>query len=585
MIKILLTDFNYPRRSPSPLATPTATGRIATYLKKKINTEIEITLLKDPKKYLDLINHNNFHIVGFSNYIWNTRLSLSLANHLKKIHKDCIIIFGGPELPIDNALQEEYVKKYHFVDFFIEKEGEIPFTNLIKSLDNHNLNIEKTKLEQIPSIRSMSESNEFLTSSLAERILKFDEIPSPFVDGLMDQFMEQGFTPLIVNNRGCPFTCEFCGEGDSFFNKIRFHSPEYLEEEFEYIAYKMSLVKNHPFPGTMYFADSNSGMYKQDLEVYARFGKIQKKYGYPKTIITATGKNMKARVIDAIRLLNGAISLTASVQSTSSKVLKNIKRDNISLESIVNSSQSTKEKGGNYSEIILGLPGDSYERHKKSIKDMIDSQIDHINCGQLMILNDTPMNSKKYRSYYGLKTKYRFLVKGFMQLPIAGEKKLIIEEEEICVGTKELPFSDYLKARVFSLFINVFYNNRYKLDHFSRFEDFNICVSDYIFEIVESTKPYNIKKIEDQFVEHLHLELYDSSEDLRAKLKVGNTYNLLVSGKIGVNLLELYTNKCLEYKNELSQIEEQVALSMKGDDFKNYIISKDNSKTILASRY
>ena len=380
-IKILLADFNYPRRSPSPWATPTAIGRIATYLKQKIDAKFEITLVKDPNQYLDLINHNSFQIAAFSNYIWNTHLSFSLAYHLKKLHEDCIIIFGGPELPIDRELQEEYVRKYHFVDFFIEKEGEIPFTNLITCLDNNNLNIEKTKLEQIPSIRSLNESNEFLTSPLAKRILEFDKIPSPFVGGLMDQFIEKGFTPLIVTNRGCPFTCEFCGEGDSFFHKVRFHSMEYLEEEFEYIAYKMSQVNDHPFPDTMYFADSNTGMYKQDLEVYARFGKIQKKYGYPKSIGTSTGKNVKTRVIDAIKLLNGAVSLTASVQSTDPKVLKNIKRDNISLTSIVEASQQTKEKGGSYSELILGLPGDSYEKHKKSIKDMIDSQIDSISCG------------------------------------------------------------------------------------------------------------------------------------------------------------------------------------------------------------
>ena len=101
VIKILFADFSYPRRSPSPLATPTAIGRIATYLKKKIDAKFEITLVKEPNQYLDLINHNSFQIAAFSNYIWNTRLSFFLAYHLKKLHEDCIIVFGGPELPID----------------------------------------------------------------------------------------------------------------------------------------------------------------------------------------------------------------------------------------------------------------------------------------------------------------------------------------------------------------------------------------------------------------------------------------------------------------------------------------------------
>ena len=202
-----------------------------------------------------------------------------------------------------------------------------------------------------------------------------------------------------------------------------------------------------------------------------------------------------------------------------------------------------------------------------------------------MILNDTPMASPKYKSRYGLKTKYRFLVQGFMQLPIAGEKTVVMEVEEICVGTKELPFSDYLRARVAGLFLNVFYNKRYKPEHFAQFKYFGIRVSDYIFEIIKCIKPYRIQKIEDQFIEHLRLELCDSSEELCAKLKVDNTYDRLVSGEIGVSLLELYTAKCLEHKNELSQIEEQVALSMKGAKFKDYVLLRDNSKTILSSHY
>ena len=342
VIKILLADLSYQRSPsqlatatpPSPLATPTPIGRIASYIKKEADANVEITLVKDPDHFYDIINHNDFHIAGFSQYCWNARLSQSLAWHLKKLQQDCITVFGGPQLPIDAQLQEEYVRKYDFIDFFIEKEGEGPFTHLISSLDANNLNIEKTKLEQIPSVRSLSKDGQFITSPLAQRIMELDAIPSPFVAGLMDQFMESGFTPLIVTNKGCPFRCEFCGEGDLNLSKIACHSVEYLQEEFEYIARKMVQLGHHPFPDLMYFADSNSGMYKQDLEIYARFGEIQKKYGYPKSIITSTGKNVKSRVIEAIKLLNGAISLTASVQSTDAEVLKSIKRENISVTDI-----------------------------------------------------------------------------------------------------------------------------------------------------------------------------------------------------------------------------------------------------------
>jgi len=415
--------------------------------------------------------------------------------------------------------------------------------------------------------------------------MQLDEIPSPFLAGLMDQFMGSGFTPLIVTNRGCPFQCEFCGEGDRYLSKVGFHSVEYSEQEFEYIASKMVQLDDHPFPDTMYFADSNSGMYKQDLEVYARFGEIQKRYGYPKSIITATGKNVKSRVIESIKLLNGAISLTASVQSTDAEVLKSIKRDNISVTDIVEAAQQTVGEGGSYSEIILGLPGDSYERHTKSIKDMIDCRIDTISTGQLLILNDTPMASPEYKSRHGLKTRFRFMVKGYMKLPIAGEERVLIEEEEVCVETNELPFSDYLRARVANLFMNIFYNNKYNPEHFAQFEAFDISVSDYIFELIKCVKPNKIEKIVAQFKEHLQLELYDSLEDLRATLKLDDIYDRLINGEIAVNLLGMYTAKCMEHIDELAQMEEQAAQSIGGVKFSDYITSRDKVNTRLASHF
>ena len=47
-------------------------------------------------------------VIGFSNYIWNTQYNLVLAEKVKKAFPECIIIFGGHNVPPDNSFLEKY---------------------------------------------------------------------------------------------------------------------------------------------------------------------------------------------------------------------------------------------------------------------------------------------------------------------------------------------------------------------------------------------------------------------------------------------------------------------------------------------
>ncbi|MBF8272281.1 MAG: hypothetical protein HW380_1386 [Magnetococcales bacterium] len=262
---VLLAEPSYDRRSPSPLATPVAIGRIAMYAQKILQGRVRITLVKKIEDFFGSLDKYTFQVAGFGHYVWNANLSHFLATHLKSLQPQCVIIFGGPQLPIDPWLQEAYVRQHPQVDFYVEKEGEIPFANLLERLAFHNFAVEPVKAENVKSVRCVTEQGHFLAADLEERISALDEIPSPYLSGIMDIFMAQGFTPMMVNNRGCPFKCHFCGEGDRHFSRVYAHSKERLVEEFEYIANKMVGHKQLPFSDHLYFSDSNTGMYKDDL--------------------------------------------------------------------------------------------------------------------------------------------------------------------------------------------------------------------------------------------------------------------------------------------------------------------------------
>ena len=68
-------------------------------------------------------------------------------------------------------------------------------------------------------------------------------------------------------------------------------------------------------------------------------------------------------------MLEGRFS--GSVQSTSPEVLENIKRKNIGLDTMFQLAEEANEMGAeSHSEVILGLPGDSAERHLASIAEL-----------------------------------------------------------------------------------------------------------------------------------------------------------------------------------------------------------------------
>ena len=100
-----------------------------------------------------------------------------------------------------------------------------------------------------------------------------DETPSPYVTGLFDKFLSNPeYMPMIQTNRGCPFSCTFCQEGQAYFNKVRRHSLKFVQEELDYIS-----QRTDPASG-LWITDSNWAMYKWDEDIADHLAKLQKKW-------------------------------------------------------------------------------------------------------------------------------------------------------------------------------------------------------------------------------------------------------------------------------------------------------------------
>ena len=75
--------------------------------------------------------------------------------------------------------------------------------------------------------KSNNTKPKLITGKYLERIKDLDEIPSPYLNGMMDKFFDGKLTPFLETNRGCPFTCSFCHTGSTIIiSLINFHKKE-----------------------------------------------------------------------------------------------------------------------------------------------------------------------------------------------------------------------------------------------------------------------------------------------------------------------------------------------------------------------
>ena len=437
-IDIWLIDPTYTQQQISSEAMPAAIGGIATFTEYHLKLNKPIRLFKSPETFTKALNDKIPDIIGFSNYMWNSELSLALARRIKEISPRTIIVMGGPNYPVTKYEQEIFLRKHPEIDFYIIGEGELAFANLVAALINENLDKNKIRTE-LPSVHFITANNQTCIASTVERIKDLTEIPSPYIMGKLDEFFDGKFQPVIQTTRGCPFGCTFCVEGTNYYNKIYRNSLEKTISELEYIGKKMIDIKKKGGRNDLWLVDSNFGMYTQDLDTCKAIANCQEKYGWPEYIQCDTGKNNKTRVLDAAKLVNGAIRLSGSVQTLDQEVLKNIKRSNISGDDLMQLAvQASEIDADSRSEIILGLPGESLKSHFATIETVINAGFNKVDNYQLMMLPGTEVNTLETRSKFGIQTKYRILPRCFGYYEILNKIVTSAEIEEICVATNTL---------------------------------------------------------------------------------------------------------------------------------------------------
>jgi hypothetical protein len=534
-VEISFADLTHTGRTVDAHYFPLGCGLVASYAVKTHGDRINLEIFKYPADFSSYLTRTIPRVACFSNFSWNIELGYSYAKHIKEISPSTIIVFGGPNYHTADELRVEFLKNYPDIDFYIDGEGEIAFSNLLTALFESDFDINKIKESQayIPGVHYVID-NDFVLAECQPRISELDTIPSPYLTGLFDKFFDKTLFPLMQTHRGCPYSCGFCHDGLEYSTKLYRHSSQRIKDEILYIFDKR---KND----ALSFSDDNFGIYSDDVEIARFIRGLNSEHDWPKFFDASSAKNAKKRTTEISQILGGMYTLAASVQSTDPEVLELCKRTNVPWNLMVEMATNASPDTLKISEVILCLPGDTKEKHFKSVLDLIDLGMDEIRMYQHILLPGTSLSTTDYRTRFGYQTKFRVMPRCVGRYTAFDNIFDAFELHEVCVGHNTLPHSDYKECRKFNLMIEIFNNSSVFGELTSFLSSLNIARSEFIMSLYNNReKSSALMTIFKDFEADEESNFWINEADLRNDLNERELFDSYLSGKRGINQILTY---------------------------------------------
>ncbi|HTE83050.1 MAG TPA: radical SAM protein, partial [Reyranella sp.] len=288
----------------------------------------------------------------------------------------------------------------------------------------------------------------FMRNPNIDRVRDLDEIPSPFLEGAFATIMaanpNESWIGLWETNRGCPFRCTFCDWGSATAAKVTKFGEERLFAEVDWFAEKKIEY--------IFCCDANFGIQKRDVDIANYVADIKKTTGYPVALSVQNTKNATERAYLTQKILSDAglnKGVALSMQSVDMTTLEAIKRDNISLGTYMELQRRfTRDKVETYSDLILGLPGETYESFVKGVDQLMENgQHNRIQFNNLSILPNAEMGAPAYQAKYGMVTVESKIIN------IHGERieldDDVPEVQDLVIATSATPLADWRRTRIF----------------------------------------------------------------------------------------------------------------------------------------
>lgn len=310
-------------------------------------------------------------VLGFSCYVWNVEQILDICSTVRHELRHTKIILGGPEA---SPRAVELMTKNTALDIIAVGEGEITFSEVLRQLTSGSQD-----LSQIKGV-VYRDRGEVRANEPRPVIQNLDDIPSPFLSGIVEFEKLKGYLFGYETFRGCPFTCSFCYWGRML--TVRYFPMERIKAELGIIL-KSSLRR-------MWLGDAVANLHRKRFKEFLR------------TVIslnTATtidfemvAELLDDETVDLMGQLNDGY-VAFGLQSTNDAALTTISRKWKEKEfgANVRKLRQRTDKIKIYIDLIYGLPEDSVEGYESSIRYSMSLLPQKIQPHPLLLLPGSPM--------------------------------------------------------------------------------------------------------------------------------------------------------------------------------------------------
>ena len=358
----------------------------------------------------DLARRSGPAVLLVSDFVWSLEDNLRSAAAVVERNPEVVVVHGGPSAPRydDDAARflEDHAAVAHVL---VRGEGERTLPELLDALGAVEGRWSQAALAEVAGIAYRDAgSGELVRTADRPRKARLDDLPSPYLTGELDHITVAGQVKpfALETNRGCPYACAFCDWGSATNSRVRFFSPERVAGEIAWLAERGA--------DAVFVADANFGLSKRDVVTARLLAEARARTGAFAHVYWTAAKNTTKHLMEILQIFRdgGVISdLAISLQTTDERTLEVIGRSNISTERLLDLARLLRRAGMPVrSELMLGLPGQTYESFRADLQLMFDQQMVPLVWTTLALPN-APLNEPGYRSRWRIRIDDRGVVR------------------------------------------------------------------------------------------------------------------------------------------------------------------------------
>ncbi|MFN8017066.1 MAG: radical SAM protein [Acidimicrobiales bacterium] len=226
-----------------------------------------------------------------------------------------------------------------------------------------------------------------------KRMEDLDAVPSPYLDGWFDDVELAGLLAVVETNRGCPFGCTFCDWGMATRSRVRTYDLDRVAREIEWLAARGV--------DGIFVADANFGALDRDLDITRSLADARRAHGSPRQVEFTFAKDTAELLIPIVDLLWDAgveVDGNLALQTVDEPTLKLVRRKNLPPSEYHRVRQQFRDRGlPMTSDIMLGLPGATYESMRGDVQFCLDNEITP-RAHRTVLLPNAPMSAPEHRA-------------------------------------------------------------------------------------------------------------------------------------------------------------------------------------------